>query len=82
MPVDQLEAFHAALSQAVSEQLGEVELYPRILTDGELNAAQLSLASLDELAALAPYGREFDAPLFEATSWSSRCVRWGPRATT
>ncbi len=65
VPVDQLEAFHAALSQAVSEQLGEVELYPRILTDGELNAAQLSLASLDELAALAPYGREFDAPLFE-----------------
>ena len=65
VPVDQLEAFHAALRQAVSEQLGEVELYPRILTDGELTAAQLSLASLDELAALAPYGREFDAPLFE-----------------
>ncbi|APX94860.1 single-stranded-DNA-specific exonuclease RecJ [Halomonas sp. 1513] len=65
VPVDQLEAFHAALRQAVSEQLGEVELYPRILTDGELDAAQLSLASLDELAALAPYGREFDAPLFE-----------------
>ena len=65
VPVDQLEAFHAALRQAVSEKLGEVELYPRILTDGELTAAQLSLASFDELAALAPYGREFDAPLFE-----------------
>ncbi|WP_422717931.1 single-stranded-DNA-specific exonuclease RecJ [Franzmannia pantelleriensis] len=65
VPVEQREAFHAALHQAVSEQLGEVALYPRILTDGELRAEQLSLATLDELAALAPYGREFDAPLFE-----------------
>ncbi|MDR5906278.1 single-stranded-DNA-specific exonuclease RecJ [Franzmannia qiaohouensis] len=65
VPVEQLGAFRAALQQAVGEQLGEMELYPRILTDGELDAAQLSLASLDELAALAPYGREFDAPLFE-----------------
>ncbi|WP_318153444.1 single-stranded-DNA-specific exonuclease RecJ [Halomonas sp. ML-15] len=65
VPVEQREAFHAALRQAVSEQLGEMELYPRIPTDGELRADQLSLATLDELAALAPYGREFDAPLFE-----------------
>lgn len=65
VPVDGLEAFHQALLRAVGERLGDTALYPRILTDGELDATQLSLATLDELERLAPYGREFDAPLFE-----------------
>ncbi|WP_414842985.1 single-stranded-DNA-specific exonuclease RecJ [Halomonas sp. SSL-5] len=65
VPADQLEAFKAAFLQAVAEQLGEAELYPRILTDGDLAPEQLSLATLEELQALGPYGREFDAPLFQ-----------------
>ena len=47
-------------------ELGERELFPIVWTDGSLSASQLTLATLDELEALAPYGREFDAPLFEA----------------
>jgi single-stranded-DNA-specific exonuclease len=65
VPVDRLEAFRAAFLQAVGEQLGGAALYPKILTDGELGADQLSLATLDELQALGPYGREFEAPLFQ-----------------
>ncbi|GHB16931.1 single-stranded-DNA-specific exonuclease RecJ [Salinicola rhizosphaerae] len=65
VPLAELETFREAFLQAVSEQLGERELYPVVLTDGELAAHQLTLATLDELDALAPYGREFDAPLFE-----------------
>ncbi|WP_163558152.1 DHHA1 domain-containing protein [Halomonas sp. NO4] len=65
VPHEQLDAFRAAFRQAVGEQLVGVELGPRILTDGELTAAQLDLATLAELEALGPYGREFDAPLFE-----------------
>ena len=65
VPVDRLEAFKAAFLKAVREQLGEAELYPTILTDGELAPHQLSLATLDELQALGPYGREFEAPLFQ-----------------
>ncbi|SFH96970.1 single-stranded-DNA-specific exonuclease [Modicisalibacter xianhensis] len=65
LPVEQLPAFTRALYQAVNEQLGECELYPCMFTDGELAAPQLCLATLDELERLAPYGREFDAPLFE-----------------
>jgi len=65
VPVDRLEAFKAAFLKAVREQLGEAELYPTILTDGELGPHQLSLATLDELQALGPYGREFDPPLFQ-----------------
>ncbi len=65
VPVEHLDAFKAAFLQAVAEQLGEAELYPRILTDGDLAPEQLSLATLEELQALGPYGREFDPPLFQ-----------------
>ncbi|HSH48767.1 MAG TPA: DHH family phosphoesterase, partial [Halomonas sp.] len=65
VPREQLDAFRTALLQAVGEQLGGMALYPRILTDGELDEVQLALATLDELEALGPYGREFDAPLFQ-----------------
>lgn len=65
VPVEQRERFQAAFLQAVNEQLGGRELYPAVLTDGTLAAAQLDLATLEELEALGPYGREFDAPLFE-----------------
>ncbi|MFY0989324.1 single-stranded-DNA-specific exonuclease RecJ [Halomonas sp. C05BenzN] len=64
VPVDQLGAFRRAFLQAVNEQLGDIELFPRVFTDGELLPHQLSLATLDELEVLGPYGREFDAPLF------------------
>ncbi|WP_262927464.1 single-stranded-DNA-specific exonuclease RecJ [Phytohalomonas tamaricis] len=65
VPHDQLDAFMAALEHAIDEQLGERELYPLIYTDGELSSQQLELATLSELDALAPFGREFEAPLFE-----------------
>lgn len=65
LPEAQLEAFRAAFLQAVGEQLGTRELFPCVFTDGFLEAWQLCLDSLDELECLAPYGREFDAPLFE-----------------
>ncbi len=66
VPLGELETFRGAFLQAVSEQLGSRELFPIVWTDGELGAQQLAMATLDELDALAPYGREFDAPLFEA----------------
>jgi single-stranded-DNA-specific exonuclease len=64
VPHEHLAAFRTAFLQAVSEQLGDVELCPRVFTDGELSPEQLSLATLEELERLGPYGREFDAPLF------------------
>ncbi|WP_027349398.1 single-stranded-DNA-specific exonuclease RecJ [Halotalea alkalilenta] len=59
------EAFRAAIEQAVDEQLGERELHPLILTDGELPVQALDLGLLDEIERLAPFGREFESPLFE-----------------
>ena len=65
VPVDQLETFRKALHQAVEEQLKGIELFPHLFTDGALQPGQFQLATLQELEALGPYGREFDAPLFE-----------------
>ncbi|MDR5868561.1 single-stranded-DNA-specific exonuclease RecJ [Halomonas koreensis] len=65
VPAESLAAFRAAFLQAVGEQLGDTELFPKVYTDGELEPGQMSLATLDELEALGPYGREFDPPLFE-----------------
>lgn len=65
VPREQVGAFKAAFLQAVAEQLQGRTLYPRLWTDGELSEAQLSLATLSEIEALGPFGREFEAPLFE-----------------
>jgi len=65
VPVDQLETFRRALQQAVEEQLKDMELFPHLFTDGALQPGQFQLATLQELESLGPYGREFDAPLFE-----------------
>ncbi|WP_445158831.1 single-stranded-DNA-specific exonuclease RecJ [Halomonas sp. E14] len=65
VPLGQLEAFRAAFLQAVGEQLGGIALFPHLFTDGALLPDQLQLPTLQELEALGPYGREFDAPLFE-----------------
>ncbi|WP_299232157.1 DHH family phosphoesterase [uncultured Halomonas sp.] len=65
VPAERLDAFKVAFLTAVAEQLGETELYPRILTDGDLAPEQLSLATLEELQAVGPFGREFDPPLFQ-----------------
>jgi len=65
VPREQLAAFKAAFLQAVNEQLGDTPLYPRLWTDGELGSQQLTLATLNDIDVLGPYGREFDPPLFE-----------------
>ncbi|MFI0474305.1 DHH family phosphoesterase [Halomonas sp. HMF6819] len=65
LPLEQREAFKAAFLQAVTEQLGSEPRTPQLYTDGTLDAAQLSLATLGEIDALGPFGREFEAPLFQ-----------------
>lgn len=65
VPRAQLAAFTRALATAIDEQLGSRELYPLILSDGTLTGQQLVLSILDEIEALSPFGREFEAPLFE-----------------
>lgn len=58
-----LEQFSASFRTAVSEQLDPQAMTPRLLTDGALDEPP-TLQVLSEIAALEPFGRQFDAPTF------------------
>ncbi len=53
----------AAQQQLVPEALG-----PVVWTDGELNFDDFTLNTLNILTKLEPFGREFEAPIFEVTA--------------
>lgn len=69
----QMPVLQQAFEQAVIAQLGLKALAPVILTDGTLPPALISLATVQELAQLQPYGREFDPPLFEGVFQIEKC---------
>lgn len=54
----------------------DARIGPEVLTDGPLPSPP-RLELLSELAALAPYGREFDAPVFDQEVWLTSCRRVG-----
>jgi len=56
--------FVAAFDKAARDGLTEQMVGPRVDVDAQLTQAP-TLAMLDEIDALEPFGREFDAPLFE-----------------
>ena len=58
-----IDRFHDALCDAVLEQADTTKLQPVLWVDGELGEAP-SLATLERISALEPYGREFEAPVF------------------
>lgn len=62
---EHVEGFQHQLELAVLDQLGDRELAPVLLTDGELLPEEVSLETVTLLEQLAPYGREFEEPLFE-----------------
>lgn len=70
-----LAAFSDAFDAAVRRQVDVDALMPVIWVDGELPAIP-SLAGVNEMAALEPYGREFETPVFtmDATVRSVRPV--------
>ena len=64
-------AWDLAVKECESARIG-----PCFVTDGAL-PARPSMALLTELAALEPYGREFDAPVFAQEAWLSSARRVG-----
>ncbi len=67
----QLDEFSRLFDKAIAEQLLEnqissgEQLKPQIFSDGELEEEELSFQTISELRLLEPYGREFEAPVFE-----------------
>ncbi|NLW03758.1 MAG: single-stranded-DNA-specific exonuclease RecJ [Pseudomonadaceae bacterium] len=57
--------FQQAFEKAILYQLGERTLAPYLLTDGELEPSLINLETFNLLKKLEPYGREFEAPVFD-----------------
>jgi single-stranded-DNA-specific exonuclease len=59
------EIFSQAFETAARQQLQAEAIGPVIWTDGTLGIRDLNLDMLDKLSILEPFGREFEAPIFE-----------------
>lgn len=62
---ESLEALGTLLNERVAAEVSPRQLGPVLYTDGELDEQALSVATVAALDALAPFGREFETPLFE-----------------
>lgn len=60
-----LQLFIDTLQEEVAKVVGDRDLKPVVYTDGEVGVQGITRAVLKEIEALAPYGREFDAPTFK-----------------
>ncbi len=58
--------FAVMFDDLVKAQFSQEALGPKCYVDGELTPGQIDLDLVDGLAALEPFGREFDPPLFSA----------------
>ena len=59
--------FYEQFELAVQQQLVHAQLGPVIWTDGAIPAQWLNIDILETIARLEPFGREFEAPVFELT---------------
>ncbi len=63
--LDELDRLRELLNDRVAAEVSPSQLGPVLLTDGELGTEELAIETVAALDSLAPYGREFEAPLFE-----------------
>lgn len=59
------ELFCEHFETVVTETVDQNEIGPVVMTDGVLDAGHVTLEFFDQLQQLEPFGREFEAPLFE-----------------
>ncbi|MHB8742669.1 MAG: single-stranded-DNA-specific exonuclease RecJ [Sulfuricaulis sp.] len=62
---EHLAAFQQAFNEEVSRHLSEGDLQGKILSDGELTAAELSLPMAELLREAGPWGQGFPEPVFD-----------------
>lgn len=62
---DNIATFTELFEEAARMQLQLQDIGPVVWTDGSVTADVLNLATLDVLRQLEPFGREFEAPIFE-----------------
>jgi single-stranded-DNA-specific exonuclease len=73
IPVERIDELRQALEDVASEQLSQDDVQPCVLVDMEM-PEDFGRQGLSEIAALEPYGRGFEAPVFTLTG--ARIERW------
>lgn len=63
VPVTAVDAFREQFQRVAEATLAPEQIGPRVLTDGELLEPP-TLATVSEIAALSPFGRSFEPPVF------------------
>ena len=75
------DAFAGLFDDAVGRQIAAADLGPKLHVDGDLVLDQINLRLVEGLAALEPFGREFDEPLFTAEFVPARARAMGQDGT-
>tara|TARA_R110002072_G_scaffold303136_1_gene495241 strand:- start:8081 stop:9832 length:1752 start_codon:yes stop_codon:yes gene_type:complete len=65
LPADQLDNFRVALEAGASALLDPAALQQKLLSDGDISAASLTLETAQLLRDAGPWGQGFPAPLFD-----------------
>lgn len=65
LPLGQLEKFRQAVAEGAASLLDEAALQQKLLSDGDLTAAELSMHTASLLRDAGPWGQAFPEPLFD-----------------
>ena len=58
-------SFRQVFERIMNEYACEIDLQPKVYTDGELDEGQITLDTVNELKGVEPFGRGFAEPVFE-----------------
>lgn len=62
---ENIESFRQAFESLMNEYGSNLNLHPKIHTDGDLDECQITLDTINELKGIEPFGRGFAEPVFE-----------------
>lgn len=65
VPTERLDDFKNLFEQVIKSMVSLDTLKPEVFTDGALQADQINFSTISALNNLAPFGRGFEAPVFE-----------------
>ncbi len=65
IPTERLDDFKNLFEQVIKSMVSLDTLKPEVFTDGALQAGQINFSTINALNNLAPFGRGFEAPVFE-----------------
>jgi single-stranded-DNA-specific exonuclease len=65
IPTERLDDFKNLFEQVIKSMVSLDTLKPEVFTDGALQAGQINFSTINAINNLAPFGRGFEAPVFE-----------------